>query len=128
VVRAELAFLFIGGAGPLDRQRRPRHHVELPVASQARGGYAELGYDLLRVAHPGSSQELTLFGRFDYADTQADVPAGFVAREEFRRYAATLGLTYRPIPQIALKLDYRRHEFGAGDGWNEIASAITWMF
>ena len=49
-------------------------------------------------------------------------------REELRRETYTVGLTHRPIPQIALKLDYRRHEFGAGPGYNEIASAITWMF
>jgi hypothetical protein len=35
---------------------------------------------------------------------------------------------YRPIPQIALKGDYRRHWFGAGPGYNELAAALAWMF
>ena len=40
----------------------------------------------------------------------------------------TAGLVYRPIPQIAIKGDYRRHEFGAGPGYNELAAALAWMF
>jgi hypothetical protein len=44
------------------------------------------------------------------------------------RYVITAGLVYRPIPQIALKGDYRRHWFGAGAGYNELAAALAWMF
>ena len=62
------------------------------------------------------------------ANTQASVPAGFTANPEFRRTAYTVGLVYRPIPEIALKADYRRHELGSGTGFNELATAITWMF
>ena len=100
----------------------------VPVSSQLRGGYAEVGYDLLPMLAPGNPQSLTGFGRFDYVDTQADVPATFTANPALRRYSAVLGLVWRPIPQIAIKADYRRREFGAGAGANEAASAITWMF
>ena len=44
------------------------------------------------------------------------------------RHIFTVGLVYRPIPHIALKGDYRRHRFGAGDGFNELAAALAWMF
>jgi hypothetical protein len=137
--RAEVAFLFIGDAAALNRSLAAGSMEQMeagPVSSQARGAYAEVGYDLLRLSPRPSEQSLTAFGRFDYTDTQADVPAGFLARPEFRRYTATLGVVWRPIPQIGIKLDYRRHELGAApdsvvgasDGFNEIASAITWMF
>jgi hypothetical protein len=129
--RAEVAFLFIGNARELDLYYArlsaggPRPD---PVASQARGGYFEAGYDVLRLLAPGSEQSLTLFGRFDYADTQAVVPPDYVANPAFRRTIYTLGLTYRPVMQIGLKLDYRRHMFGDGTSGNELAAAITWMF
>jgi len=29
---------------------------------------------------------------------------------------------------VALKLDYGRHEFAAGPGFNELDAALTWMF
>jgi len=130
--RAEVAFLFIGDAAALNvalRDTTPAGDpAPDPVASQSRGGYVEAGYDLLRVLAPGSEQSVTLFGRFDYADTQASVPSGFVANPAFRRTIYTVGLTYRPVMQIGLKLDYRRHVFGAGPSGNELAAAITWMF
>lgn len=130
--RAEVAFLFIGDAAALNialRDATPAGEpAPDPVASQSRGGYIEAGYDLLRVLAPGYDQSVTLFGRFDYADTQAKVPPGFVANPAFRRTIYTVGLTYRPVMQIGLKLDYRRHVFGAGPSGNELAAAITWMF
>jgi hypothetical protein len=129
--RGEFAVGFIGDAAALNTALAagtPDQMAAVPVSSQARGGYLEAGYDLLRLLAPGTVQTVTLFGRYDYIDTQASVPAGFAARPELRMQTLTPGLTYRPIPQIALKLDYRRHIPGAGDGWNELATAITWMF
>ena len=130
--RVQVAVLFIGDAAALDAARRdatpPGTPVPDPVSAQARGGYLEAGYDLLRLVSPGNPQSVTLFGRFDYVDTQADVPAGFSANPALRRTIYTAGLVYRPVLEVALKLDYRRHTFGAGGGRNEVASAITWMF
>jgi hypothetical protein len=131
--RAEVAFLFIGDAAVLDAARAAaamaaNQPTPDPVASQSHGAYLEAGYDVLRLIAPGNEQSVTLFGRFDYADTQASVPAGFVANPAFRRTIYTAGITYRPVMQIGLKLDYRRHVFGAGPSGNELAAAITWMF
>jgi len=140
--RGEAAILFIGGAGALDTALAAAamaagDPAPAPVASQLRGAYLDVGYDLLRIFAPGTEQNLTLFGRFDYANTQAAVPAGFIADNSLIRYTYTAGLLYRPIPQIGIKLDYRRHELGgpsgSGDlgiesGFNEVATALTWMF
>jgi hypothetical protein len=129
--RAEAAVLFIGDAGALNTALAagtPEQMAAVPVASQSRGGYLETAYDMLRLVAPGSLHSVTLFGRYDYADTQAVVPAGFTALPQFRRQTGTLGLVWRPRPQIALKLDARRHVLGEGPSFNELASAITWMF
>jgi hypothetical protein len=131
--RAELALLLIGDAGALNQAlaaavTTPEQLAVLPVSSQLRGGYVEAGYDVLRIFAPAASQELTLFGRYDYVDTQASVPAGYLANRAFVRHTQTVGLVYRPVADIGLKADYRRHEFGAGPSFNEIACAITWMF
>jgi hypothetical protein len=129
--RAEAAMLLVGDAGKLDQALAtgsPEQQEAAPVSSRAWGGYLEVGYDLLRLLAPGESQSLTAFVRGEYVDTQADVPSGVDPRLEFRRYSAVAGLVYRPIPQIALKADYRRREFGAGPGFNVISTAITWIF
>jgi hypothetical protein len=129
--RAEFALLLVGDADKLNQalsSGTPEQQGAGPVASQSRGGYAELGYDLLRVLAPSSDHALNLFTRFDYADTQATVPAGLTPRLEFRRYSQMLGLVYKPIPQIGLKMDYRRHWLGTHETYGEFASAITWLF
>jgi hypothetical protein len=129
--RGEFALMLIGDTGPLNQALAagtPEQMGAVAVASQLRGGYLEAGYDLLRLAPIVTTHELTLFARYDYANTQASVPAGFVANPAFVRYTFTTGVTYRPIPEIALKADYSRHEFAAGPGYNEFAGAITWMF
>ena len=129
--RAEIALLIIGDAGKLDQalaSGTPEQQVAGPVASQSRGGYVEVGYDVLRVFAPSSEQAVNVFTRFDYADTQARLPAGFAPRLEFRRYSQIGGIVYKPIPQIALKMDYRRYWLGNHDAFNEFASAITWLF
>ena len=129
--RAELAAMFIGDAAPLNRALAagtPEQMLAVPVASRLQGGYVEAAYDLLRFWRRPTEQTLTLFGRFDYADTQASVPDGFTANHAFTRYTYTAGLVYRPIPEVAVKGDYRRHEFGEGSGFNELAAALAWMF
>jgi len=129
--RAELAFLFIGDTGALNTAfttGAPEQMNAIAVASQLRGGYVEAGYDLLRLLAPATAQDVTLFFRYDYANTQAAVAAGFLANPAFIRYTQTVGLVYRPIPEIGIKADYRRHEFGAGPSYNEFAAALTWMF
>jgi hypothetical protein len=130
--RGEIAFMFISDAAALNQAFTTAGTAEqmmaTPVASQLRGGYLEAGYNILGLALPSTAQDLTLFGRFDYANTQASVPAPFAANPELVRYTFIAGLTYRPIPEIALKFDYGRHAFAAGAGFNELAAALTWMF
>jgi hypothetical protein len=129
--RAEAALLLIGDADKLDQvlvAGTPVQQAAGPVASQSRGSYAEISYDVLRLLAPSSEQALNAFTRFDYADTQAVVPAGFTPRLEYRRYSQMVGLVHKPIPQIALKMDYRRHWLGNDGSYNEFAAAITWLF
>src|SRR5262249_56455018 len=92
------------------------------------GAYAEVAYDLLRLVAPSTEQSLTAFTRFDYADTQASVPSGFTPRLEFRRFSQMVGLVYPPIPQVALKADYRRHCLGNHHPSNESPPALASCF
>jgi hypothetical protein len=129
--RAELAFVFVGDADKLSTallSGDPDQMGAGPISSQSRGGYLEVGYDVMHLLAPSSEHSVTAFGRFDYANTQASVPAGFNALPEFRRTSGVFGLVWRPIAQIAIKGDYRHRSFGAGPSVDELAAAITWLF
>ncbi len=96
------------------------------VGSSQVGGYLELGYDVLGLIVPETEQQVTLFGRYEIYDTQASTE-GFAANEAYARRETTLGLTYRPMPQVALKLDHQWlynkeshnfRQFNLGVGYN----------
>lgn len=128
--RAELAVLLIGDTEALNTALASDPMVVSagPVAQRSQGGYAELGYDVLRFANLTTEQTLTAFARFDYADTQANVLGGRAPLEQFRRISQMVGLVFRPIAQVGLKLDVRRHWDGDRHSFNELATAITWLF
>ena len=129
--RGEFALLLVGDAANLDRalaSGTPEQAMAGPVSSISVGGYLEVAYDLMHVLAPSSEQAVEAFARFDYANTQASVPAGFMAMEQYDRHAIVAGISYKPIPQVALKADYRHGWLGDGTSFDEAAAAITWLF
>jgi hypothetical protein len=127
--RGEVAVQLIGDAAALDTYKAAGAVGSTnAVSARSQGAYAELGYDVLVKESADGLLTLTGFARYDYVDTQADVPAGFIALPQLRQNIATVGLVLRPIQDIALKLDGRRHWLGDGSRQNEVAAAIAWMF
>jgi hypothetical protein len=84
------------------------------------GWYAQAGFDVLSLA-PGARASLTPFARYERYDTQAAVPEGYARNPENRVRVLTLGAVFKPIEQIAVKLDWqqRRNDARTGvDQWN----------
>ena len=81
----------------------------------------EAAYDVLPLFGE-STQYLAPFVRFEQLDTQSDVPSGFTADESLNKNVYTVGLTYRPIPKVVLKLDYRNFDT---DGPNKTADEVA---
>ncbi|MEE8558915.1 MAG: hypothetical protein V3T14_13605, partial [Myxococcota bacterium] len=48
-----------------------------PVARKMIGGYGEVAYNILPLLFPGSEMSLSPFFRFEYVDTQKEIPNGF---------------------------------------------------
>ncbi|MDQ2969739.1 MAG: hypothetical protein M3R34_01240, partial [Acidobacteriota bacterium] len=83
------------------------------------GGYVEAGYDVL--SPRGGAQALVAFVRYERFDTQLEVPAGFSRDPANDVRLWTVGVSYRPIPQIVLKTDYQDFNDRAKastDRWN----------
>jgi len=77
------------------------------VAEKMKGWYAELAYDLMPRLRPSSGQYLAPWVRYSWLDSQDSVPAGFTANKDKERSVIEVGLSYKPIPNVVLKLDYR---------------------
>jgi hypothetical protein len=90
------------------------------VGSRITGGYVEGAYNLLAAVVPKSSQRLNAFVRYENYDTQAGVPAGVTRNDALARRVTTLGLTYKPLYNVAFKGDYQLRRNKARLGEDEV--------
>lgn len=99
------------------------------VGSRIQGGYVEGGYDLMPLLSSNAHGRLDAFVRYEFLNTQADVPAGVTADEANDRTIVTGGLTFRPTADVAFKADYAvfRNAASAGEG-EQFALGIGFAF
>ncbi len=90
------------------------------------GGYLEAGYDAL--SFTGSKQALIPFVRWERMNTQARVLDGVVPDGANDQSIVTTGLSWKPIPQIAVKGDYSWVKNAAKTGRNQLNLAIGYEF
>ena len=111
---------YIGNAGLLSAANGET------IGKQNYGLYTELAYDVLPLLWPSSSHYLAPFFRYERYNTLASVPDGFDYDRTWDRWIYQGGLTYKPIPNISIKADYRNihsaggglpHEFNLGFGF-----------
>jgi len=94
------------------------------VGSNLFGAYGELGYNVLY--YVDTEMALVPFARLDYYDTtfkesdpDFDLPAILMP---------TIGVSYRPIPQVVFKFDYQYELPSAGMSVNRWNVGVGWMF
>ena len=101
-LRGQYVHVGISDAARLNEAIERTTGVSPNVARQLRGFYVEAAY---QVWNAGPARDLALFARYEDFDTQFRMPPGFVPIEEFDRSAWTIGATYYPDPDVAVKLD-----------------------
>ena len=111
-VRGLFAMAHVGDAGALTAARNAIEGKTLsPVSSEMLGGYGEVAYNILPRLFPGTNQTLEPFYRYEYWDTQYDIPMGTVQDLKSSEVNVhTVGISYKPISQVVIKLDYRNRD------------------
>jgi hypothetical protein len=96
------------------------------VGKQNYGWYTEAAYDVMPYLWKDTTQYLAPFFRYERYNTLAAIPDGFANDKLWDRWIYQGGLTYKPIPNISVKADYRNinasggplpHEFNLGIGF-----------
>ncbi len=77
------------------------------IGEENYGWYSELGYDVLPLLMPNTTQYLAPFFRYEQLDTIASAPVGFNDDETKNKQIYQFGLQYKPIPNVVIKADYR---------------------
>lgn len=99
------------------------------VGTSMTGMYAELGYNILGLLAPGSTQELIPFGRFEMVDTQATVASNATVKDsKAEQTYITAGLHWKPAFGVAFKADVVMATNKAKTGVNSLNLASTYLF
>ncbi len=101
---------------------------EQTIAERSIGYYFEAAYDVMPLLLGETGQYLAPWVRYSRLNTQDSVPSGFVADEKLDRDIVEVGLSYKPIPQVVFKLDYRNFDSEGGDLTDEVRVGGGFVF
>lgn len=93
------------------------------VGETISGWYVEGAYRFLQHLVPDTEQELAVFARYSEYDTLDDVESGLTDDPQYDIDVFTVGLDYKPHPNVVIKVDYQDRDNGSStvtavDQWN----------
>jgi opacity protein-like surface antigen len=98
------------------------------VGGEMLGVYGELAYDVLPQLFPDTVKSLEPFFRYEYYDTQRDLPSGFSKDKSKEIEIYTVGLSFKPIPNVVIKADYRGRKAHSGTLPDEFNMGVGFVF
>jgi len=125
-----LELRLLGTRAELDDVAELNQDLNLPVNESVGeamiGAYLQVGYDVLRWAK--GTSKLIPFVRWETLNTQDEVAEGYVANPAYDQQIVTAGVSYLPIEQLVIKLDYVDSNNEAKTGVNRIELGLGYVF
>ncbi|MBW2270937.1 MAG: hypothetical protein JRH16_20460 [Deltaproteobacteria bacterium] len=127
-LRGLFTMAFVDDAGDLTRARMATDEdFEGAIAKQMLGGYAEIAYDIWPWL-ASTERSFEPFYRYEYYDTQHEMPSSFSADRSKEIQSHTVGFNFKPITNVVLKLDYRNRDPKDGTIADEINVGVGYVF
>jgi hypothetical protein len=99
------------------------------VGEEMYGWYVEAGYNILSLTDFGQYfRYLAPFFRYEKYDTQFEVPSGFASNPANDRQLLTLGFSYKPIPNVVIKVDYQFRDDEADSANDQFNLGLGYVF
>ena len=99
------------------------------IGSQNYGWYTEVAYNLMPILWPDNVQYLAPFFRYESYNTLAQVPTGFTSYGGlYDRWIYQAGLSYKPIENVAVKLDYQNFNSAAKKLPDQFNLGVAFMY
>ena len=98
------------------------------IGETQEGYYVTAGYEVLSRLVPATTMALTPFVRYERTDTQKEVPNGWSRDGASDKEAWTVGLDFKPIPQLAVKVDWQDYSDAARTGVAQWNVALAYLF
>jgi hypothetical protein len=96
------------------------------IGESLEGGYVQGGYNVLSTLD--TTHDLIPFVRYEWINSQAEVPEGFSANPANEGTILTVGASWKPLPQIVGKIDYEVQTNEAETGVNQLNVALGYLF
>lgn len=116
----------VGNADTVNSLQGFTNAAQTSVGSRFFAGYAEAAFNVLSLTP--SRHYLAPFFRYERYDTQWKTPSGFAKNPANSRVEYTLGLTYKPIAQVAVKMDQQWKKNQARTGVNQWNLGLAYIF
>jgi hypothetical protein len=100
--------------------------VTSPIAETMEGGYLQVAYNVF--SQFATEMAVTPYIRYEQVDTQDEVPVGFVRDVSRDGEFKTLGIDFKPIPNVVLKAEYQWITNEAGTGRNQFNFNLGYSF
>jgi hypothetical protein len=123
-VRGLFAHATVDDAG--DASRALNRAASAAIAEVMQGGYVQVGYNVL--SQFATELAVTPYVRYEQVDTQHRVPDGFVRALAQDGEFTTLGLDFKPIPNVVLKAEHQWLSNAAGTGRNQFNFNLGYSF
>lgn len=125
-----VAVVFNPDAGSMTTAQRADGNIgATDVIGKRMFGYMiEGAYHVFHHVWPEAPVDLVAFARWEAFDTHHAVPGGFAKNPAFDRQTATFGVSFMPIPQVALKADYQWKDNGANTANNQFNLGLGYYF
>lgn len=129
-VQALLTQAFIGDAGLLNVALGNAPTSGKAVAKSMLGYYVVAAYDVLPLIFSETKMSLEPYFRYEWLDTQNEMPTGYMRNLKYRQDIYTVGLQFKPISQVVFKLDYQniRPESNADAVADKVRFAVGYVF
>jgi hypothetical protein len=98
------------------------------VGESQSGYYITAAYDIMPHLSAGTVHYLAPFVQYESFDTQSDVPGGFSRNPARERTNLTVGATYKPHPNVALKVDFINRTDEAESAVDQFNVAVNYLF
>ena len=99
------------------------------IGSQNYGWYTEMAYNLMPLLWSDTLQYLAPFFRYEAYNTLAQVPTGFDNYDGlYDRWIYQAGLSYKPIENVAVKLDYQNFNSSAKKLPDQFNLGVAFMY
>jgi len=102
--------------------------IDRPIADKMLGGYVEVAYDIWPTIFNNYDKYLAPFLRVEYVDTQYEVPSGYSPNRRNAYWLYTPGITFKPHPNVAIKLEYRNFNTQGAPRPDELAFGMGFAF